>query len=138
MATTPRSKLPDSSFAVPSRRAYPVNTPGRAKNAIARVQQFGSTGEKKKVFAKVKKRYPAIANRSRVIPTKTGSGRRYGQPPTKAGGVSVPGTVRRRRGGGSVTRKPRVAGSRRAATKPRVAGTRRAPAKPSVAGRKLK
>jgi hypothetical protein len=74
-------------FAIPKgkgrnkgKNQYPINTAGRARNAIARVQQFGSPGEKRMVFAAVRKRYPGIAKRSGVIATRTGSGRRYGQP----------------------------------------------------------
>lgn len=77
---------------------YPINTAGRARNAIARVQQHGTPAEKRSVFAAVKRRYPGIANRSKVIPTRKGPGRRIGQRPlTKAGGANVSGTVRRRK-----------------------------------------
>lgn len=56
-----RKRLPDSSFAVPSKRKYPVDTKARARNALARVAQHGTPAEKKRVKAKVRKRYPSIA-----------------------------------------------------------------------------
>lgn len=55
-----RRELPKSDFAVPGRRAYPVDTAGRARNALARVSQFGSPAEKREVRAKVARRYPDI------------------------------------------------------------------------------
>jgi hypothetical protein len=74
-----RSKMKRSSFAIPSKRKYPITSMGRARNAIARVQQHGSPAEKRAVFSKIRTKYPALARRSSVIPTKTGSGRRYGE-----------------------------------------------------------
>lgn len=74
-----RSAMKASTFAVPSRKAYPINTPGRARNAIARVQQHGSASDKKAVYAKVRAKYPGIAKRSAVVPTRSGTGRHHGQ-----------------------------------------------------------
>lgn len=53
-----RNKLPNSSFAIPSKRAYPIGDRSHAANAMARVSQFGSESEKKQVRAAVHKRYP--------------------------------------------------------------------------------
>lgn len=58
---------------------YPINTIGRARNAIVRVTQFGSPAEKRMVYAAIRRRYPGLAKRSTVVPTRTGKGRRYGQ-----------------------------------------------------------
>jgi hypothetical protein len=47
MTANRRRNLPASSFAYPSRRAYPIDTIGRARNALARASQpntFGSYG----------------------------------------------------------------------------------------------
>lgn len=55
-----RKKLPASSFAIPSRRAYPINDEAHARNALARVAQHGSPSEKKAVRAAVHRRYPKI------------------------------------------------------------------------------
>ena len=52
-----RNKLPDSAFALSGRR-YPIDTPERARSALARVEQFGSDEEKRKVRAAVMKKYP--------------------------------------------------------------------------------
>lgn len=54
-----RKKLPASSFAGPN-RSYPVNDASHARNALARVSQFGSPSQKKAVRSKVAKRYPNI------------------------------------------------------------------------------
>jgi hypothetical protein len=52
-----RSDLDNSDFALPGRK-YPIDTPARARAALARVKQFGKTGEEAKVKAAVKKKYP--------------------------------------------------------------------------------
>lgn len=75
-----RSKMKPSSFAMPTEKRYPINDMAHARNAIARVGQHGSPAEKAKVYAAVKRKYPALAERSTVIPTRKGSGRRVGQP----------------------------------------------------------
>lgn len=78
-----RSKMPARSFAVPGEKKYPVTSVKQARNAIARVEQHGSPAEKKAVYSKVKSKYPALAKRSTVIPTKGGTGRHVGQPKGK-------------------------------------------------------
>lgn len=55
-----RKSLPTSDFALPKERKYPVDTKNRARNALARVSQFGSNKEKAKVRSKVKRKYPGI------------------------------------------------------------------------------
>ena len=55
-----RKDLPDSAFAIPEKRAYPINDAVHARNALARVSQFGSPEEKARVRAAVKRRYPNI------------------------------------------------------------------------------
>lgn len=52
-----RNALDSSDFALPGRR-YPIDTPARARSALARVKQFGKEGEEAKVKAAVKKKYP--------------------------------------------------------------------------------
>lgn len=52
-----RNALPDSAFALPGRK-YPIDTPERARSALARVEQFGSDSDKRRVRAAVKKKYP--------------------------------------------------------------------------------
>lgn len=60
LTSAQRSKLPSSDFAVPKRKAYPVNDPSHARNALSRVSQFGTDAEKKAVKEKVHKRFPGI------------------------------------------------------------------------------
>lgn len=78
-----RSKMPKTAFAIPSKKKYPINTPGRRKNAIARVEQHGSAAEKRAVYSAIRRRDPGLAKRSGVIPTKGGKGRHYGEPKGK-------------------------------------------------------
>ena len=54
-----RKKLPDSAFALPSRR-YPVHDLEHAKAALARVSANGSSAEKAVVRRAVHKRYPKL------------------------------------------------------------------------------
>lgn len=60
LTTKARSALPKKSFAVPGKKAYPINDKGHARNALARVSQFGSPSEKKQVRSAVKKKFPGI------------------------------------------------------------------------------
>lgn len=76
-ANTP---APADSYAVPASSPvggkgvakYPINTMARARNAMARVSQYGTPAEKSMVHAAVKRKYPALAKRSSVIKTKGG------------------------------------------------------------------
>jgi len=73
LKTQRRNKLPDSDFAVvrgsgdSKVRKYPIDTMGRARNALARVSQFGSTEEKVMVARAVARRYPELARNSEFI-----------------------------------------------------------------------
>lgn len=60
-----RSALPTKTFALPGRR-YPINDPNHARNALARVSQYGSPSEKATVRAKVHNKYPAIGNSAKL------------------------------------------------------------------------
>jgi hypothetical protein len=55
-----RDKMKDSSFAIPEKRAYPINDMTHAKNALARVAQHGTPEEKTRVRKAVCKRYPGL------------------------------------------------------------------------------
>ena len=50
-------RLPDSAFAYPTRRAYPINTPTRARNALARAARTTTSGTYQHVARKVRARY---------------------------------------------------------------------------------
>lgn len=54
-----RKHIKPSNFALPGKR-YPINDPAHARNALARVSQFGSPTEKAKVRAAVHRKYPGI------------------------------------------------------------------------------
>ena len=58
-----RKRLKKSSFAEPGKRAYPIDTANRGRNALARVSQFGSPSEKKQVRAAVHRKYPGIGKK---------------------------------------------------------------------------
>jgi len=58
-----RRALASSEFAEPGKRKYPVNDKAHARNALARVSQFGSPAEKAKVRAKVHRKYPDIGQK---------------------------------------------------------------------------
>ena len=76
-----RRKLPKSSFAIPSRRAYPIDTPARARAALAYAARPSTRGSYSTVRKAVAKRYgknhPILkASRKRKGPTTTASARR--------------------------------------------------------------
>src|SRR6478609_2278829 len=64
-STKERKKLSKSSFALPGKRKYPIPDKAHARNALARVAQFGSKDEKRKVRAAVKKRFPSIGRKKK-------------------------------------------------------------------------
>lgn len=55
-----RKKLSKKSFAKPGKRAYPIMDKSHARNALARVSQFGTEAEKATVRAKVHAKFPNI------------------------------------------------------------------------------
>lgn len=59
LTTRGRNALPGAVFALPGRR-YPINDPNHARNALARVSQFGTPAEKSAVRAAVARRFPGI------------------------------------------------------------------------------
>lgn len=50
-----RNKLPDSAFALPAERAYPITDKAHARNAKARAAQFATPAEKAKIDRKADK-----------------------------------------------------------------------------------
>lgn len=54
-----RDKIPTDNFALPGRR-YPIHDVSHARNALARVSQYGTSSEKKRVKEAVSKKYPEI------------------------------------------------------------------------------
>lgn len=59
MTASRRRRMAPSQFALSGRR-YPIDTIGRARNALARVAQHGNPSEKATVRRKVHARYPSI------------------------------------------------------------------------------
>lgn len=59
LTASARNAIPTKSFALPGRR-YPIEDKSHARNALARVSQFGSSAEKAAVRAKVKSKYPGM------------------------------------------------------------------------------
>ena len=59
-----RKQIKDKNFALPGRR-YPIYDRSHAKNALARVAQYGTPEEKKKVRAAVYKKYPSLKKKKK-------------------------------------------------------------------------
>ncbi|MEM5853029.1 MAG: hypothetical protein QXG39_02865 [Candidatus Aenigmatarchaeota archaeon] len=55
-----RQRLPDSAFAIPEERKYPIHDIAHARNALARVAQFGTPEERERVRRAVYARYPEL------------------------------------------------------------------------------
>ena len=58
LTTKQRGALPDSAFAIPEERKYPIHDKNHARAALARVAEFGTPEEKKRVAKAIKDRYP--------------------------------------------------------------------------------
>jgi len=63
-----RRRLPLSDFAIPERRAYPIDTPKRARNALSRGSQFATPSERMRICEAVEHKYPRIHARSCPMP----------------------------------------------------------------------
>lgn len=55
-----RNSLKNKEFAGPD-RSYPINDENHARNALARISQFGTDDAKARVRAAVKRKYPDIS-----------------------------------------------------------------------------
>lgn len=62
LTTKARKKIAGKNFALPGRR-YPIEDASHARNALARVSQFGSPAEKARVRAKVHAKYPGMGKK---------------------------------------------------------------------------
>jgi hypothetical protein len=56
-----RAAMPSSDFAIPSQKAYRIDDPAHARDALSRVAANGTPAQQKTVQAAVKKKYPSIA-----------------------------------------------------------------------------
>lgn len=59
LTTKARKKLSASAFAGPD-RSYPIEDENHARNALARVSQYGTPELKSRVHKQVKRKYPGI------------------------------------------------------------------------------
>lgn len=59
-----RRRLPARDFAIPEKRpgpgSYPIRDESHARDALGRVEQFGSASDKRRVRAAVHRRYPGM------------------------------------------------------------------------------
>ncbi len=60
LTSAQRKRMKTSTFAIPSRRAYPINDISHGRNALARVAQHGTPSEKRQVRSAVYKKYPSL------------------------------------------------------------------------------
>lgn len=58
-----RKRMKSKSFAIPSKRKYPIHDKSHARNALARVSQHGTAAQKKQVRSKVCSRYPGLCKK---------------------------------------------------------------------------
>lgn len=74
LSISTRKALPSKMFAVPSKKtkknpagkgAYPIPDVNHARNALARVAQFGTPSQKAQVKAAVRKHFPEIVIRKK-------------------------------------------------------------------------
>ena len=55
-----RKRMRDTTFAIPSKRKYPIPDLSHARNALARVAQYGTPAEKAQVRKAVCKKFPSL------------------------------------------------------------------------------
>lgn len=60
-----RKRIKRSNFALPKERKYPIHDLAHARNALARVAQYGTASEKRRVRAAVARKYPSLRKRGR-------------------------------------------------------------------------
>lgn len=65
LTTKTRKAIPTGSFALPGRR-YPIEDASHARNALARVSEYGTPAEKATVQGAVRRRYQSIALKNKM------------------------------------------------------------------------
>lgn len=58
-----RKHIKKSNFALPKERKYPIQDISHARNALARVAQYGTASEKRRVRAAVVRKWPSLRKR---------------------------------------------------------------------------
>ncbi|MFZ1036648.1 MAG: hypothetical protein WAN57_05530 [Smithella sp.] len=66
LTTQKRNSLPSSAFVFPDDRKYPIHDLAHARNALARVSEFGTSSEKSAVRAAVNRKYPTLKKRQTI------------------------------------------------------------------------
>jgi len=66
LTTKARKAIPTKNFAGPD-RSYPIQDKNHARNALARVSQYGTPALKARVRAKVHKKYPDIGKAAQKV-----------------------------------------------------------------------
>lgn len=59
LTSSVRNALSGKSFALPGRK-YPIENKSHARNALARVSEYGTPAEKAKVRSAVERKYPGM------------------------------------------------------------------------------
>ena len=59
LTTNKRNRMRSSSFALPEKRAYPINDKSHARNALSRLQN-ATAAEQKTIKKAIDKRYPGL------------------------------------------------------------------------------
>jgi hypothetical protein len=67
-----RNAMQRGTFAIPSRRAYPIPDIAHARNALARVAQFGTPAEQAQVRRAVYAKFPSLKPAARRAPRRRG------------------------------------------------------------------
>jgi hypothetical protein len=71
LTTAARKRIPKGDFAIPRKApesgSYPIEDKNHARNALARVSQFGSSAEKARVRAAVHRKYPGISSKDEAV-----------------------------------------------------------------------
>jgi hypothetical protein len=67
--TQERKRLPKKDFAVKGGH-YPIEDKSHARNALARVSEFGSSSEKAEVRQKVERKFPSIDEKKKSVARK--------------------------------------------------------------------
>lgn len=80
MRAATRNRLPNSAFAYPAKRAYPIQTPKQARAALSRAAQKGTSGSYRHVAQAVRARHGnKVASVGRARGTTTRAGYRRGR-----------------------------------------------------------
>lgn len=66
LTTKTRAAIPSTKFALAGRR-YPIENASHARNALARVSQYGTASEKAKVRSAVSRKFPGMGKPKKMM-----------------------------------------------------------------------